>query len=294
VSAKTRERNESVQRIFIGDVQGCSDELEELISKARARFGQDFELWVAGDLVNRGPGNLRALQLVREFVEDGRAEYILGNHEVFLISVALGVRDLRPEDSIRDVLDAPDAGDWIDWLRARPLVVPGEIADQRFAMVHAATAPDWSLETLVENAAAVSARLSASADSAREFLSWEPEVDSVRDHLGRLTRCRSVTPEGDWSSEEPDGRIRAWHQAWAEKGHDYGIVYGHWARQGLHFAPGLRGLDTGCVHHGRGRDGFLTAWLPDSDARADSLRPFDVPDERIWQIPARRRYYTPE
>ncbi len=111
--------------------------------------------------------------------------------------------------------------------------------------------------------------------------------------IGRLTRCRSVTPEGDWSSREPATPEHAWHRVWASRGHDYAIVYGHWARQGLHVARGLRGLDTGCVHHGRGRDGFLTAWLPDSGPRGEVGRPFDAPDDRFWQIPARRRYYNP-
>ena len=65
----------------------------------------------------------------------------------------------------------------------------------------------------------------------------------------------------------------------------------HWATQGLHLAPGLRGLDTGCVHHGRDRDGFLTAWLPDAEGPQESGGPFAVAEPPLWQIPARRRYY---
>ena len=95
-------------------------------------------------------------------------------------------------------------------------------------------------------------------------------------------RCR-------WSSRPPSEAAGvAWHEAWLERGHDYGVVYGHWSLQGLHVAPGLRGLDTGCVHHGRGRDGYLTAWLPDPDAGT----PFSVPDERFWRVRARRAYYA--
>jgi len=290
-----------LQRIFVGDVQGCADELETLILRARAQFGHEFELWVAGDLVNRGPYNRRALELVRELVEVGRAKLILGNHDVFLIAVALGVWQLRPTDSLSDVLEAADADEWIDWLRARPLVVAGEISGQRFAMVHAATHPAWSLDRLLARGEEVSTRLSGSRSVARDFLASEIVPGSLRDDLGRLTRCRSVLPDGGWSSEEPETPEAAWHAAWMKEGHEYGLVYGHWARQGLHFAPGLRGLDTGCVHHGRGRDGFLTAWLPDSSRLTDSggasgpprSRPFDLPDDRIWQIPARRRYFDP-
>ena len=104
--------------------------------------------------------------------------------------------------------------------------------------------------------------------------------------LARLTSCRSVSRTGRWSKHEPVAPDVAWHAAWSERRHDYGVVYGHWAMQGLHVAPGLRGLDTGCVHHGR--DGFLTAWLPDWK-RDDA---FAVPDEGFWQVRARRRYYV--
>jgi bis(5'-nucleosyl)-tetraphosphatase (symmetrical) len=282
-----------MQRIFVGDVQGCGIELEELVSRATDAFGDEFALWVAGDLVNRGPENLRALEQVRALVEAGRAEYILGNHEINLLAVDFGLRDLGPNDTFGSILSGPDGAQWIDWLRHRPLVVSGQIADQRFAMVHASAAPEWTLEELVDMGSWAGDRLSVSLDSAREFLSLDPATDPVRDALDRMTRCRSVTLDGVWSSEEPTSPSQAWHHAWASRGHDYGLVYGHWARQGLHVAAGLRGLDTGCVHHGRGRDGFLTAWLPEANPRKKGQRPFDVPDDRFWQIRAKRRYYDP-
>ncbi len=58
-----------------------------LYRRATDAFGEDFSLWIAGDLVNRGPANLAALELVRGLVEAGRAELILGNHEIHLISI---------------------------------------------------------------------------------------------------------------------------------------------------------------------------------------------------------------
>jgi bis(5'-nucleosyl)-tetraphosphatase (symmetrical) len=282
-----------MQRIFVGDVQGCADELVELVSRATSAFGDDFAVWIAGDLVNRGPDNRRCLELVRGLVEAGRAEYVLGNHEISLLAVEFGLRELGPNDTFGDVLSSKDAGEWLDWLRNRPLVVPGQIGDQRFAMVHAAASPDWCLEDLVSIGDRVGKRLSSSGEDAREFLGLDLETDALRNALGRMTRCRSVAADGTWSSREPEAPGRAWHRAWASRGHDYGIVYGHWSRQGLHVDSGLRGLDTGCVHHGRGRDGFLTAWLPESNLRAGDQRPFDTPDDRFWQIPAKRRYYDP-
>jgi bis(5'-nucleosyl)-tetraphosphatase (symmetrical) len=285
-----------MQRIFVGDVQGCADEFEELLARAANEFGDEFCLWVAGDLINRGPENLRPLERVRELVAAGRAQYVLGNHELNLLAVDFGLRELGVNDSFGDVLESSEASDWIDWLRSRPLVVPGRMGDQSFAMLHASADPDWSFEELVQIGNRVSERLSGSRRDAVDFLATDPSTDPLRDALGRLTRCRSVSEEGDWSSREPISPTRPWHQEWLARGHTYGLVYGHWARQGLHVATGLRGLDTGCVHHGRGRDGFLTAWLPESHPR-NSQGPergeFAVPDDRFWQIPARRRYYDP-
>lgn len=278
-----------MQPIFIGDVQGCADEFEEMLARARASFGADFTVWIVGDLVNRGPDNLRALRLARELIECGRAHYVLGNHEVELLRCALGLCEVSAFDSFGDVLEAPDASEWIDWLRRRPLVETGRIGAQPFAMVHAATHPDWTLETLCERARAVETQLAAAdLDRVRRFLAQSAGADDARDTLDRLTHCRSVAQDGRWSSETlGDGWI-AWHRAWSLRGHSFGVVYGHWALQGLHVERGLRGLDTGCVHHGRGRDGTLTAWVPDGTRGS----PFDVPDGNFWQVPARRVYYA--
>jgi len=279
------------QRIFVGDVQGCADELDEILERARRAFGDRFELWVVGDLVNRGPDNVRALERVRSLVDSGRGRYVLGNHEIALLRVAAGLRPLTPLDSFSDVLGRKDAAEWIDWLRRRPLAVSGRLGRQDFAMVHAAAHPEWSLEKLVERSQRVEARLGYR--DRREFvrlLEADRSGDADRDLLGRLTSCRSVGADGSWSPQPPGDAKgeEAWHARWVARGHRFGVVYGHWSLQGLHVASWLRGLDTGCVHHGRGRDGMLTAWLPDPDAAS----PFDVPDDRFWQIPARRAYYA--
>lgn len=273
-----------MQQIFVGDIQGCADELGEILARAKLHFGMRFSLWVVGDVVNRGPHSLRALRAVRELVEAGRGRLVLGNHEVALLQTALGARRLVEGDTFTDVLDAPDVSDWIDWLRARPLVEVGRLGAQHFAMVHAAVHPDWSLAELEERAAGVALQLRGSPDTTRALLAPEARGD-VRDALERLTNCRSVAG-GNWSALLPEGESVAWHSEWSKRAHGYGVVYGHWALQGLHVAPLLRGLDTGCVHHGRSGDRALTAWLPDPGSET----PFDVPDESFWRVAARRIY----
>ena len=277
-----------MQPIFVGDVQGCAEELEEILGRARARFGEGFEAFFVGDLVNRGPESLRALETAFDLVEKGRARYVLGNHELGLLLAGLGLRPLRSIDSAVEILDSPDASFWMEWLRRRPLVAEGVLGERPYAMVHAAAHPDWGLPELVARARGVEARLAApSLDTAMRFLAADPREDPDRDLLDRLVHCRSVPAPGRWSRDEPARPEEAWHAVWTRHGHRYGVVYGHWAMQGLHVAPGLRGLDTGCVHHGRGRTGYLTAWLPDLQ-RAD---PFQIPDDGFWRVQARRKYF---
>jgi bis(5'-nucleosyl)-tetraphosphatase (symmetrical) len=276
-----------VQRVFIGDIQACADELELLLERAESTFGKQHEVWLVGDLVNRGPASLRVLRRVRELARAGRARCVLGNHELSLISVAWGLRERRPADTFGEVLDAPDAEDWIEWVRRLPVVETGRLGAQSFAMLHAAAHPDWTLADLRRISVRIEARLRAERKSARAFLASDPASDPDRGALALLTSCRSIAPDGRWSTEPPEGDYEAWHRAWSARGHEYGIVYGHWSLQGLHVAPGLRGIDTGCVHEGRGRPGFLTAWIPEPSKR----RPFDLPDDDFWEQRALGRYY---
>ncbi len=276
-----------MQKIFLGDVQGCAEELEVLLQRADAAFDADYEVWFAGDLVNRGPWSLRALQRVRPLVESGRARYVLGNHELKLIETGLGLRAPHPSDTFGDVLRSADATDWIEWLRRRPILETAQLGERKFAMVHASVHPRWDFETLRRSAASVQDRLgSANPEVAKHLLRADPAQDSDKEILARMTSARSANSDGKWSKEEPNSPEGAWYFAWRKAGHDYGIVYGHWARQGLHVAPGLRGLDTGCVHHGRGREGRLTAWIPEAGV-SDC---FAVPDTHFWHVPALHCY----
>src|SRR6266704_4218720 len=103
----------------IGDVQGCYDELRELLEFMGFERARD-RLWFVGDLVNRGPKSLQVLRFVRDLGE--RALTVLGNHDLHLITQHEGFERSRKDDTLSDVLTAPDRRELVDWLRTRPMM----------------------------------------------------------------------------------------------------------------------------------------------------------------------------
>ncbi|KOO10188.1 bis(5'-nucleosyl)-tetraphosphatase, partial [Vibrio xuii] len=49
---------------IIGDIQGCFDELQHLLAQVDFNSEQDT-LWIAGDLVARGPKSLETLRFIK-------------------------------------------------------------------------------------------------------------------------------------------------------------------------------------------------------------------------------------
>ena len=72
---------------FVGDVQGCYDELRTLLDLASFNPEED-ELWLTGDLVARGPKSLDVLRFVMSLGD--RATTVLGNHDLHLLATAAG------------------------------------------------------------------------------------------------------------------------------------------------------------------------------------------------------------
>lgn len=79
----------------MGDVHGCRDVLARLLRDAglvdaEERWsGADARVWLVGDLTDRGPDGIGAIDLVRrlERESEGAVRCLLGNHEVLLLSV---------------------------------------------------------------------------------------------------------------------------------------------------------------------------------------------------------------
>src|SRR3984885_2401419 len=97
----------------IGDVQGCDAELGALLGAVKFSANRD-RLWFVGDLVNRGPDSLKVLRRVRSLGD--AATVTLGNHDLHLLAVALGGARLRDDDTLDELLAAPDRDVLLEWL----------------------------------------------------------------------------------------------------------------------------------------------------------------------------------
>jgi bis(5'-nucleosyl)-tetraphosphatase (symmetrical) len=236
-------------RVFVGDVQGCADELEDLLRVLDEEAGR-HELWFVGDLVNRGPASARVL---RRLIELG-ADSVLGNHDLHLLLTANGKRSLAPGDTLQDVLEAPDRDALLGWLRMRPLVREWD----DLVLVHAGLHPDW------QSPRVVAAPLEAAI--ARGEVPWRD-----RD-LRFLTRARYC----DSTGALPPKHANPCAPPYAPWDHHYRgertVVCGHWAARGLVRGERVRRLDSGCVWGGR-----LSAWIAEQD------RFVSVPARRAYQ-----------
>lgn len=240
----------------IGDIQGCYDELRRLVSKTGFDASCD-RLWLVGDLVNRGPGSLEVLRYVRGLGE--AAVTVLGNHDLHLLCVIEGFAPLRKDDTLDEILSAPDRDALVDWLRTRRLMH----VEGRYAMVHAGLVPQWSIAEALAHAREVEAALAApdwpdflSRLYGNEPRAWHEDLDGMdrlRAIVNAMTRMRFCTPQGGMALEAkgieaPTGTL-PWFDA--RVGRDEpAIVCGHWSSLGLKLTEQLLALDTGCVWGG--------------------------------------------
>ncbi len=147
---------------IIGDVHGDADRLEALLRALG--YAERGGAWrhpsraaiFVGDLIDRGPGQLRTLELVRAMVEAGAARVVMGNHEFNAIAWASpdtaepgaflrprhgrkGEKNRRQHQAFLGEVGADSAAHaaWIAWFLELPLWI--EAAD--FQVVHACWSP---------------------------------------------------------------------------------------------------------------------------------------------------------
>lgn len=257
----------------IGDIQGCYDELQQLLQKLHFDPRQD-QLWFTGDLVNRGPQSLAVLRLVKQL--GASAVTVLGNHDLHLLAVAHGASNLKKHDTFQDVLQAPDRDVLLQWLSMQPLMQWHEELD--IAMVHAGLAPQWTLENAKRYAQEVEQVLRSEKCTdffhhmyGNEPKQWRNDLSGwerlrfITNTFTRLRYCdaqgvQALDPKGP-PGTQPEPYL-PWYEVPGRASVDHTIVFGHWAALGLQNRDNIIALDSGCAW-----GGALSAVRLDTDKR---------------------------
>ncbi|TCB60374.1 symmetrical bis(5'-nucleosyl)-tetraphosphatase [Acinetobacter terrae] len=248
----------------IGDVQGCFEALKALLKEIKFDPDQDF-IWFAGDLVARGENSLGTLRFVKKLVDRDVAAMVLGNHDLTLLACARGLKALQDKDNTRDVIDAIDSDDLIDWLRKQPLCL---FPNDQTILTHAGIPCIWSAEQTFALAKEVEAIIShedfAVVDAfLAEMYGKEPDLWAndlegnarLRCITNYLTRMRLTNSEGrlEFSFKDslddpmPQG-FKPWFEFESEAAKTHQLIFGHWAAlQGKTINPQIQNIDGGCV-----------------------------------------------
>lgn len=243
----------------VGDIQGCCTELRQLLEKVRFDPAAD-QLWLVGDLVNRGADSVGVLRLVKSL--GAAAVTVLGNHDLHLLAVAEGAAELHRNDTLNEILSAPDCNELLAWLRAQRLLH----TEGGWLMVHAGLLPGWTVKQAQQLAHEVETALRG--PHYHDFLvrmygnhpdRWDDELTGykrLRVITNAFTRMRICTPQGemDFKFKGEEQAIPAGYLPWFNipnrASAEISIVCGHWSALGLKVTPNVVALDTGCLWGG--------------------------------------------
>jgi hypothetical protein len=179
----------------VGDVHGHPEILLDLLGQAGlvGRDGQwsgaDARVWLVGDLTDRGPDGIAAIDLVRrlERESEGALRCLLGNHEVLLLAAhrfpneetSLAGRSFHELWKLNGGVDADLRGlsaDQVGWIEQRPpLALDGD-----WLLLHADTPEYLELGDSVASVAERAATLLRHGTADDLDLLWMLTTDRMR------------------------------------------------------------------------------------------------------------------
>lgn len=139
---------------IVGDIHGQAEKLEALLRHLGYRHHMgawrhpERRMRFVGDLIDRGPGQIETLRIVRDMVEAGTADAVLGNHEYNAIAYATpdpdrpkrflrirGTKNYAQHQAFLEAvgLDSPTHQHWINWFKTLPLW----LEDSHMRLIHA-------------------------------------------------------------------------------------------------------------------------------------------------------------
>ena len=244
----------------IGDIQGCFDELCKMLDLVKFDPSKD-QVWLAGDLVNRGPKSAEVLRFAKKMGKK-TVKVVLGNHDLHMLAYSTGVtKHKHYMDTMDSVLLADDREELIDWLRQQPLFHHDEKLG--FSMVHAGLPPQWTVKKALKRAKEVETILKG--DNWQDFFQhmygnmpeqWTKELtgwDRIRYITNCFTRLRYCHQDGRLAlnfkgapSKKPVGQ-KPWFEMPDRRTQDDNIVFGHWSTLGTGQYGNVFSLDSGAV-----------------------------------------------
>ena len=253
---------------FIGDVHSCAHELKALLNKIEFNRSKD-SLYFTGDLIGRGPYPLETINLIMPLCESGVAFSVMGNHELFYLSVSEGILKDKSKAMITELLKAPNAKQIFNFLSSRPFLIASK--SQHFVISHAGIYPKWSLSFALESASALKECFACPlsrklllrnmyTDSVNSYKQDDSDLNHWRFSLNVFTRMRfcnlDLSLNYGYSStsieEAPALKLIPWYENLQPLKLDndlpYLTIFGHWAAlQGQCLKPNVKALDTGCL-----------------------------------------------
>lgn len=244
----------------VGDIQGCYDELRQLLDTVSFDTNQDT-LWLAGDLVARGPKSLETLRFVKSL--GSAAKVVLGNHDLHLLAISIGIHPIKEKDRTANIFDAPDKDELFHWLRKQPLLAEHD----EFVMCHAGVSPQWNLEQARAAAKEIEEVLSSAQWRWLLTNMYDNKPDLWDDNLAGIERYRYIINAytrmrfcfNDMSldmecklppNELNDDKLMPWFKLPQRVAFEKPILFGHWAALEGYSGEDVIGLDTGCVWGG--------------------------------------------
>lgn len=252
-------------RYAVGDVQGCLEPLKCLLDDVNFDRHND-QLWLVGDLINRGPQSLETLRFVKSLGDCTRI--VLGNHDLHFLAIHYRAMAPSQSDTFDELLAAEDRDELVQWLQQQPLMHSDP--DGNFHMTHAGIPHVWTIEKAQQLATEVHQALTG--NSANDFFQhmygntpncWSDDLSGpsrLRVITNYFTRMRYCTADGtmdfdnklstfDHTSDKPNEPVFApWFSFMRGDQGQEKIIFGHWAAlQGETHSDTIFALDTGCV-----------------------------------------------
>ena len=244
---------------FVGDVQGCYQELRALLKQVNFNKHKD-QLWLAGDMVARGPDSYETIKFIMSLGHSVKA--VLGNHDLHLLAVHAGIKKVKSSDYLDKLLNSSEITDIVKWLAAQPLLrkLPGE----ETYMSHAGFSPQWSLKEVMTHADFAQQRIRSPerntwlnimyGEQPQDWLQVNTNEQRFRFIINAFTRVRYCYNNGTLEFQckcHPTSApkdIKPWFDIASKQLDHCQWIFGHWAMlKGECNHANAFALDTGCV-----------------------------------------------